>query len=245
MNLCTLIGTDFLTETELESESLKAKCRNPTTTMGNDERTVQHEFSTTIFLKVLSFFLGVDWFLWTVDVMYCESVGVFNRFHGVNCMVLVRTPAILVNHTRCMVIWCYMEVLCYCPYCLPGFESILNIEDRWFFSVTFWCATLRMYLRTATFQSKRLAPWLLELWALNSSRCVTSMFWFSKATYTKTAELLMPDWVWLSFSPWISMAGTWGGPRAPIFRDGHVVLWFSQRMRTAWGLALTRTIHAG
>ena len=37
--------------------------------------------------------------------MYCKSVGVFSRFHGVNCMVLVRTPAILVNHTHCMVIW--------------------------------------------------------------------------------------------------------------------------------------------
>ena len=201
MNLCTLIGTDFLTETELESESLKAKCRNPTTTMGNDERNSQ----LPSFWRCCHFFWGVDWFLWTVDVMYCESVGVFNRFHGVNCMVLVRTPAILVNHTRCIVIWCYMEVLCYCPYCLPGFESILNIEDR-FFSVTFWCATLRMYLRTATFQSKRLAPWLLELWALNSRRCVTSMFLVSKATYPKTAELLMPDWVWLS------------GPQGPHFQ---------------------------
>ena len=163
-------------------------------------------------------FWGVDWFLCTVNVMYCKSVGVFSRFHGVNCMVLVRTPAILVNHTRCMVIWCYMEVLCYCPYCLPGFESILNIEDRWFFSVTFWCATLRMYLRTATFQSKRLAPWLLELWALNSSRCVTSMFWFSKATYTKTAELLMPDWVWLSFSPMDFNGRNLGGPQGPHFQ---------------------------
>ena len=104
MNLCTLIDTDFLTETELENESLKVKCRNPTTIMGNDERTVQHEFSTTIFLKVLSLICGLDWFLCTVNVMYCESVGVFSRFHEVNCMVLARTPAILVNHTRCMVL---------------------------------------------------------------------------------------------------------------------------------------------
>ena len=108
----------------------KLECCNPATATGSDEKTlVQPDFSTTIFLKVLFLFPGGGFV--PVDVMYCESVGDFNRFTGkLDCFTVLdifarnavktcstkarwafQISLFLLNYTHCMVRWSPLPLL--------------------------------------------------------------------------------------------------------------------------------------